>query len=195
MTEDELTPTEASKRLGIPTWKLRRYVANFTHLFSESARQDRERRYTSADLDILQRIQALGERISFVPLSRSARLPTKASKAELLAREGPATLETLAIQLRALQDQILALIGVSQIEWSVLTQQQESLQKRLDQIASGVQAKSPPNVEYIRTAASPTWHWIEGCPSYPRSGRSITRISLPPNAKVCPVCMRMEMMT
>jgi DNA-binding transcriptional MerR regulator len=195
LSEDELTPTEASKRLGIPTWKLRRYVANFTHLFSESARQDRERRYTSADLDILQRIQALGERVSFVPLSRSARLPTKASKAELLAREGPATLESLAMQLRALQDQILALIGVSQIEWSVLTQQQESLQKRLDLIASRVQAKFPPTVEYIRTAASPTWHWITSCPHYPRGGRFITRGSLPPNPKVCPVCLRIEMMT
>ena len=195
MTEDELTPTEASKRLGIPTWKLRRYVANFTHLFSESARQDRERRYTNADLDILQRIQELGERISFVPLSRSARLPTKASKAELLAREGPATLETLATQLRAMQDQILALIGVSQIEWSVLTQQQESLQKRLDQIASRVQPKSPRTVEFRRTATSPTWHWIASCPHYPRSGRFVTRMSLPPDASVCPVCMRMEMMT
>ena len=192
LTEEEFTPTEASKQLEIPTWKLRRHVANFTHLFSESARRDRDRRYTSGDLDVLQRIQQLGERISFVPASPSARLPTKRSRAEILAEEGPATLETLASQLRALQDQMLAMIGVSQIEWSVLTQQQERLQQRLDLISTRLQAESSPALEYRRATSLSTWHWIRNCPRYPRTGKFVTRMSIPPNGKICPICKKME---
>lgn len=192
MDEEEFSPSEASKRLGISTSKLRRYVSNFTHLFSGPARRDRDRRYTSADLDVLQRIQQLGERIAFLPSSVSAGEFGHGSEAGPLANEGPATLETLAEQLRALHDQVLALAGLSQIEWAVLTQRQERLQQRIDLIGKRLQAKADAGGEYIRTASDSTWHWMTTCPRYPRGGRFITRRQPPPNGRLCTVCKRLD---
>jgi len=197
MQDERFTPGEASKRLGISTSKLRRYVSNFTHLFSTSARRNRDRRYTSGDIDVFKGIEQLGDKIALISPWLSSDHLRRADEPGLPLSEGPATPESLTGQLRELRDQVSSFTNLSQLEWSLLSQMQERLQQRIDLLAGRVKAKPLPSVEYRRIAYAPTWHWNVACPNYPRhrpsGARFIARKSLPPIAKLCPVCKRLDM--
>ena len=197
MDDERFTPGEVSKGLGISTSKLRRYVSNFTHLFSASARRNRDRRYTSADVDVFKGIQQLGQRIAFVGPLLSSDQSARADQPEVLLNEGPATLERLTAQLRELRDQLSTLSNLSQIEWILLSQMQELLQQRLDLVVGRVKAMSHPSIEYRRIAYSPTWHWNVACPDYPgdrpSGARIIAKKTLPRIVKLCAVCRQLDM--
>ena len=196
MDDDRFAPREVGKRLGISTATLRRYVSNFTHFFSASARRHRDRRYTSGDINVFKGIQRLGDKIAFISPSLATDHLMGADEPEVLLNDGPAALERLVLQFRELRDHVSTLSDLSQLEWILLLEMQERIQQRLDLVAARVRAKSLPSIEYRRIASSPTWHWVVACPDYPRhhprGARFVARKSLPRLATLCPICSRMD---
>ena len=195
MKEEQLTPSEASRRLRIQTSKLREFVIYFPDLFSESAHSRRNRRYTKSDIRIFKRIRKMGDRISL--LSSEAIPDTKpleeldTSRIEALTQN----LDSIVSEVRLIQEKVSALMTLSRVEWlhlsehqDVLINQQSDILERLDRV-EGELVMEVETIEYRRRPSGSRWHWILKCPHYPNDGEYIIFEDRPPKKELCSICL------
>jgi len=195
MMEERITPREASKRLGIQTSKLRKLAIYFPDLFSESAHSRRNRRYTNSDIRIFKRIRKMGDRLSL--LSADAIPDTKpledldTSRLEALTQN----LDSIVSEVRLLQEKVRALMTLSRVEWSHLSEHQDALinqqadiLERLDRVEDemGMEKEA---IEYRRRPSGSRWHWIVDCPHYPKDGEFLIKEDRPPKKERCSICL------
>ena len=195
MMEERITPREASKRLGIQTSKLRKLAIYFPDLFSESAHSRRNRRYTNSDIRIFKRIRKMGDRLSL--LSADAIPDTKpleeldTSRLEALTQN----LDSIVSEVRLLQEKVSALMTLSRVEWSHLSENQDALigqqadiLERLDRVdrEMGMEKEI---IEYRRRPSGSRWHWILQCPHYPKDGEYRTKEKRPLKKELCSICL------
>jgi len=182
MEEERLTPGQASKRLGIQTSKLRKFVNYFPDLFGESAHLNRNRRYSNSDMRIFKRIRKMGDRLSL--LSPDAIPDTKpleeldTSRLEALTQN----LDSIISEVRLLQEKFSALMTLSRVEWSHLSENQDALisqqadfLERLDRVEEQMGISR--------------WHWIVECPHFPKDGEFIIKEDRPLKKELCSICL------
>lgn len=184
MTHPLFTPTETSKRLGIQTSRLRKYVAYFPGLFSESARRDRDRQYSEADIEVFRRVREFGGKISLLPTVSSGEAPAGAARPDAAS----ITVDSLAAQLQALQELVYTLVH-RQIE---IDERQAALLERLDRIATSFEKEVAGPLEYRRRPSASTWHWNRSCLQYPKRGQYVVTTSRPSTRQLCSGCARKE---
>lgn len=184
MPDSFFTPTETSKRLGIQTSKLRKYVAYFPGLFSKSAQRERDRQYSQADIEVFQRVKEFGGKISLLPTDPAGGVPAGPAGTE----RAPTTFDSLATRLLALQEVV-----------SELSNRQEQFGERqavilecLDRIAAALAGEAAGPPEYRRRPSASAWHWKPGCPRYPKRGQYIVTTSRPSSKQLCSACARRE---
>ena len=195
MEEERFTPGEASKRLGIQTSRLRKFVAYFPDLFDESAHSRRNRRYTNSDVRIFKRIREMGDRLSL--LSPDAIPDTRhleeldTSRLEALTQN----LDSIVSEVRLLQEKVSALMTLSRVEWSHLSEHQDALinqqsdiLERLDLVEREMGMEKEV-IEYRSRPSGSRWHWIVECPHYPKDGEFLIKEDQPPKKELCSICL------
>jgi len=201
MTDKLYTPTEVSRRLGMQTSKLRRYVSYFPDLFSQPAKRQKKRRYTTNDVGVFVRIREIGNHISVTNAVYDPGVIDKLglSNEEAAMREYQEYLMSLSDTMRQFREEIRSLYSLFKLTLSVFSDRQKEVGQRLDSLSQRMNATeglSPGTPyakgEYVRSRMGRKWHWCHNCSNYPKSHKVIRMNERPSPGELCKECSSKE---